>query len=160
MRLILIQIGLFYILTSAFWIAHKFMARIKSKETFGQVSSLLFIVAILVLIFIYAVNFWNIGILIYTFGVLLNTIVIVANKGFMPVDINAASDKYSKIELETACKNSYGHTVLDNYTKFKILADRYTFSLFSIGDVFIYLGLIFIPLELVYIGISSLINLI
>ena len=103
------------------------------------------------------------GLLIIGFGFLLNMIVIIANKGFMPVDI-AMGIKYNfeHTLYDLQYQHLFGHNILTELTKLPILADVINIpppyfwpKTISIGDVFIDLGLIILLLSTCFSKNSS-----
>lgn len=93
--------------------------------------------------YIYLRNIWNVGIFIYSFGHFLNLIVIISNKGRMPVDIEFGmlSNSWNSIEeMKKYIKDSRTHKIMSDKTHFNFLGDRHGSSLQSIGDITLLAG--------------------
>lgn len=102
-------------------------------------------------------NYSTIGIPIFILGLALNTLVVLANKGLMPVDIevfkrlNCFNDLTARAKLDKICQITRKHVLMTESTRFKVLGDRYTNTLVfgygsigSIGDVLLSAGSILI----------------
>ena len=109
------------------------------------ITLILVIALYLFLLYFTFLNRKNPFILIMGFGFLLNGIVIIINGGVMPVSYNssimAGSSNYVNI------RNIGLYELIDSHTKLWVLGDIFPLKLglkfiFSIGDVFISLGLI------------------
>jgi len=121
--------------------------------------TLYFHVLIYVLLFLFVSRNIKIkGVAIIGVGFLLNMIVIIANKGFMPVDI-AMGIKYNfeHTLYDLQYQHLFGHNILTELTKLPILADVINIpppyfwpKTISVGDVFIDLGLIILLLSICF----------
>ena len=138
--------------------------KIESRKKFTIIRNLIDIATTTALFLLYLINPLNIGILIFSLGMFLNTMVMVANKGFMPVDVNLIKQIYhclSDEEVGSVLRgqppNTQLHIELNESSKFKILADRFQkgssiysgSNIYSIGDVFIDIGSVFITIHFV-----------
>ena len=162
----LLQFSLFYSLIIIYSLLGRSVEKIKSQRTYSIVQSIYFVILSVGMILIYCINPYNIGILIITIGVILNTIVIVANKGLMPVDVCAMQGalgfySYTEVleQINIMSAISRKHKVLDETTKFKILADRFCQERKSIGDFFIETALWLICIHFCLILVYKLTNL-
>ena len=134
--------------------------RIKSLRIYSLVNVVIFLLICICSVGLYSLDPRNVGLLMYIIGASLNTMVIIANKGLMPVDIKAVqrmfnlSELSAKIELDIVCKARRQHTIMTNSTKFNILGDniledRYDPSICSAGDILITGGVILAALQLI-----------
>lgn len=113
--------------------------------------TLYFHMGIYILLFIFVWKNIKIrGMWIIGLGFLLNFIVIIANKGFMPVDITMGIKyNFEHTLYDLQYQHLFGHNILTQMSKFNILADTINIpppyfwpKTISIGDLFIDLGLI------------------
>ena len=129
--------------------------RIKSLRICSFVNVIIFILICFCLIKLYSLDPRNVGLLINIIGALFNTIVIIANKGLMPVDIRAVqralnlSELGAKTELDIICKIRRQHTIMTDSTKLNILGDKYGSKVCSVGDILIIGGIILAGLQLI-----------
>jgi len=81
-------------------------------------------------------------------GIALNLIVMVANQGRMPVDVNSAKKLYPEL-VPQLLSGSYGkHIAMSNYTNFNLLGDIFYLhwpyphqTLISLGDILFSIGI-------------------
>lgn len=129
-----------------------------AQSELNYLTPVLYILSLIVLLIFLLTNFkeYN-GIKVTTAGFILNIIVILANKGYMPQSIKqlALSGQMEKIKLLTKYGHFYNATVMTNKTRLNLLGDRILLSLFgkirtvySIGDIIIMVGIAIFVFEL------------
>ena len=129
-----------------------------AQSELNYLTPVLYILSLIVLLIFLLTNFkeYN-GIKVTTAGFILNIIVILANKGYMPQSIKqlALSGQMEKIKLLTKYGHFYNATVMTNKTRLNLLGDKILLSLFgkfrtvySIGDIIIMVGIAIFVFEL------------
>ena len=125
---------------------YKFIERIKTQNIYSLAYIVLFVLISIGLIAVYCLDYTNVGLAIFTLGTLSNALVVTANNGFMPVDIDALRRTYdfldttSRIELEKYCLDSRRHIFMTAKTKFNTLGDKFGLDVSSIGDFLLDIG--------------------
>ncbi len=130
--------------------------KIRSNTLHSLLICLSKIIIFLILIKICLLNYLNIPLLIYTVGFFLNALVIVLNKGYMPVDPVAFQEatllpaSVALVELNRLMSTGRKHISISNKTKLNFLGDilPYRDAAYSIGDLLINLGFNFIIIQL------------
>ncbi len=129
-----------------------------AQSKLNYLTPTLYILSLIVLLIFLLANFKEYyGIKVTTVGFILNIIVILANKGYMPQSIKqlALSGQMEKIKLLTKYGHFYNATVMTNKTRLNLLGDRILLSMFgkfktvySIGDIIIMIGMAIFVFEL------------
>lgn len=156
--MILVQAILVFILMMALEIYDEFTQKIISQKTYSKAHSMVFVLSFISLTIILFLRYTTVGLILLDIGVFLNMAVIIANKGYMPVDMNALKKVVSLYEPnpsdETVLKEMDDiqaihrrHMAMSSKTKLNILGDKYGYSIQSIGDMFISAGIILMIFE-------------
>lgn len=161
--MILLQAVLVFIFMIILKIYDELTQKIMSQKTYSKAHSMVFVLSFVFLTMILFLRYNNVGLILLDIGVFLNMAVIIANKGYMPVDMNALKKVVSLYEPnpsdETILKEMdeldelqaihRRHMIMSSKTKLNILGDKYGYSIQSIGDMFISAGIILIIFEVV-----------
>ena len=94
-------------------------------------------------LFIYTMDYRNLGIALCFTGMMLNLVILLANKGRMPVDKSAHSRALAIMGEHEADRNicdSRRHTLMNDTTKLNFLGDRFGRGVSSIGDYLMRIG--------------------
>ncbi len=121
-----------------------------AKSKISNFTPLLYIISLLILYVFLLLNSNYKGIEITLIGFTLNTITIIANKGYMPQDINKlyVVGEKTKAELILQYGHFYNATLMSKNTHLNIFGDRIIIpflkslsAVYSIGDVIIVIGI-------------------
>ncbi len=129
-----------------------------AQSELNYLTPVLYILSLIVLLIFLLTNFkeYN-GIKVTTAGFILNIMVILANKGYMPQSLKqlAISGQTEKIKLLMKYGHFYNATVMSAKTRLNLLGDRILLSMFgkfktvySIGDIIIMIGIAIFVFEL------------
>lgn len=121
----------------------------------------IYILSLLILLTVIILNLRYRGIRIALVGFLSNLTVIVANKGYMPQDINKLQEmgKLDKVEMLSKFGRYYNGIVMSQETRLNFLGDiiapkflKPYASVHSIGDIILVIGLCYFVFELLHRG--------
>jgi len=121
-----------------------------AKSKISNFTPLLYIISLLILYIFLLLNLNYKGIKITLIGFSLNVITIIANKGYMPQDINKlyVVGEKTKAELILQYGHFYNATLMSKNTHLNIFGDRIIIpflkslsAVYSIGDVIIIIGI-------------------
>ena len=147
----------FYLIFIGFGIQLAIFNEKFATSGFSYLTPYFYILSLLLLMLFLLLNLKYKGIKITMLGFLLNFIVIVANKGYMPQDPEklVLMKEFEKIELLNKFGAFYNGTLMTYKTHFNFLGDIIAVpilkpygSVYSIGDVFITIGITIFIFEL------------
>lgn len=118
-----------------------------SDRLFSIIFCVSFALNLAVLLIIYYMDTRNIGIIAYAAGISLNLLVILANKGQMPVDMKIYIKNIDPYGYKDLSLYSRKHTEMSKNTRFNFLGDCLVAGyggqgIYSIGDYIIHIGLV------------------
>jgi hypothetical protein len=141
-----------------------FSSQFESLGWSDQLGSALYISSILVLLLAVGLNLSLRGMKIFGIGLLLNFLVIAANGGYMPVHLDSLTraGMAHRAELLRVKRYVSNSMVLTSETRLPFLADIFLVpswlpfsNVFSIGDVFIGIGVFILVLQAMQGGNST-----
>lgn len=151
------QIHHFYLLLLGFALQLFIFNERFANSNYNKLTPVIYIISLAILLLFMFLNIRYSGIKIAMLGFLGNCIAIVANGGYMPQDLNKLEfvGNYQKAELLRKFGHFYNGVAMTADTKFNILSDivavrkpEFLASVYSIGDVFITIGLIIFIFEI------------
>ncbi|MCD6427584.1 MAG: DUF5317 domain-containing protein [Caldisericaceae bacterium] len=129
-----------------------------ANSSYKNYTPFLYVVSLFIIFAFMIMNFKRyLGIKIMSLGFILNILVIVANGGFMPqqIDLLIKSGQLEKVKMLKTYGHFYNAILMNEHTHLNMLGDRILLSLFgkfktvySIGDIIIMVGVAIFIYEL------------
>ena len=137
--LVFLSIGLQLLIFNSFWDKH---------VTSLGINNLLYVLSIFLLVFFLFINKGILSLRVLGLGVVLNSIAIIANGGYMPSSIEALKKVLTPERINTLQSGSasYNVVLISDQTKFKFLCDIFYvphINVYSLGDILIAVGAFF-----------------